>query len=64
MEDFVAPLIEGGGSMNDASFLETAMTAVTTVFTFITGKTDLAAIALGFPVAIGATRVIKRICKF
>lgn len=50
--------------MEGGSFLTTAMSAVTTVFTFIAGQTDLAAIALGFPVAIGATRVIKRICKF
>lgn len=64
MEDFVGSLLEGGGNMEGASFLSTAMEAVTTVFTFITGKVDLAAIALGFPVAMGATRVIKKICKF
>ena len=40
-----------------------AMEAVTTVFTFITGKAELAAIAVGFPAVMGAARALKRIIR-
>ena len=38
-----------------------AMQAVTTVFTFVTGQAELAAIAVGFPAVMGAARALKRI---
>lgn len=40
-----------------------AMAGVTTVFNFITGNAELAAIALGFPFCRGAVRVVKRLVK-
>ena len=40
-----------------------AMSAVTTVFTFITGQPELAAIALGFPVVRAAAGALKRVIK-
>lgn len=46
-----------------ADMLANAMTSVTTVFEFVTGNAVLAAIAIGFPVARAATRVLKRIIK-
>lgn len=63
MEDFVAPLVEGGGTMG--TIAANAMQAVTTVFEWITaeGRPELAALAVGFPAVMGAAKALKRIIR-
>lgn len=63
MEEFVAPLVEGGGTMGEIA--ANAMAAVTTVFTWITDATrpELAALAVGFPAVMGAAKALKRIIR-
>lgn len=62
MDDFVAPLIEGGESMTEA--ITMVMDGMTTVFTTIIGNTTLCALALGLPFVGGCISLARRLTKF
>jgi hypothetical protein len=58
--------VKGGEKMEGsslASYVSDAMSAITTLFTFITTNAALAAIAIGFPVVRVGAGALKRLIR-